>query len=155
MQYKSKSKVRKWKERKWERKEKKEWKKNRRGHRKWKDRKGEKQRKSKVFGKKSIQKAIPCSPSVLLINDDFLLNLSCAEKYVYLAELTAAKKMLALCWKPPHDPLVCHWTSLFMQIFTYRRFQEFMAQNPDCTMNSGSCVIYTHGLGLRLDRAEK
>ena len=70
-----------------------------------------------------IGKIIPCSPSVLLLDYVSLLNLSATEECVYLAGLTAAKKMLALHWKPPHGLLIGHWSNLFMDILHMSDFQ--------------------------------
>lgn len=45
---------------------------------------------------------VPCSPTLLLLNDTASLNLTCISTHILLTGITAAKKMLALRWKPPH-----------------------------------------------------
>ncbi len=81
-------------------------------------------------------KAVPCCPRVLLINDDSQLNFSHKEKVVYLAGLTAAKKMLALRWKPPHDLSICHWSCHQYVICSWKfyiwnfQWQEYMVRDP-------------------------
>ena len=66
---------------------------------------------SKILGK-----TIPCSPRVLLLNDVSAFQLSIREKCVFLSGITAAKKLLALRWKPPHDLSEKHWFNLWMEI---------------------------------------
>ena len=57
---------------------------------------------------------IPCSPGILLLNDTSLLNLSSTRTHILLAGLTAAKKMLALRWKPPHTLTRAQWLQTFL-----------------------------------------
>ena len=59
---------------------------------------------------------IPCSPEILLLNDTSLLNLSSTRTHTLLAGLTAAKKMLALRWKPPHTLTRAQWLQTFLSI---------------------------------------
>ncbi len=47
--------------------------------------------------------SIPFSPSVVILNDLSDIQLNKMEKQVFLAGLTAAKKIVATKWKPPHS----------------------------------------------------
>ena len=66
---------------------------------------------SKILGR-----TIPCTPQVLLLNDVSGLQFSIGEKCVFLSGITAAKKLLALRWKPPHDLSEKHWVNMWMEI---------------------------------------
>ena len=59
---------------------------------------------------------IPVSPALLLLNDDSSLNLSLQHKRILWAGLTAAKRMLALRWQPPHSLAWQHWANSFLEI---------------------------------------
>ena len=59
---------------------------------------------------------IPCSPKILLLNDTSSLNLPSTRIRILLAGLTAAKRMLALRWKPPHALTRTQWSQSFLSI---------------------------------------
>lgn len=59
---------------------------------------------------------VPCSPIVLLLNDTTPLKLTCLKRRLLLTGITAAKKMLALCWKPPHKLRKPHWINTYIDI---------------------------------------
>lgn len=46
--------------------------------------------------------SIPSRPNVSLLNDDSVINVTKSQRRLLLLGLTAAKKLLALRWKPPH-----------------------------------------------------
>lgn len=54
---------------------------------------------------------IHCSPAVMLLND---IQIPLPQKKVFLAGLTAAKKILALRWQPPHTLTHRHWMNTFL-----------------------------------------
>ena len=55
-------------------------------------------------------------PYVHLLNDDTGLDTGSNSRKIWLAGLTAAKKMLAQRWKPPHDISPTHWLHNFLNI---------------------------------------
>ncbi len=55
---------------------------------------------------KMIEYPIPVNPSILLLNDDSLLNFSKLQKTVWQ---TSAKKLLAQHWLPPHSLDMYKW----------------------------------------------
>lgn len=63
-----------------------------------------------------LSTAIRPSPSVLLLNDVSQLHLRAAQKHVFFSGLTAAKKLLALRWKPPHTLSFRQWALTFLDI---------------------------------------
>ena len=54
---------------------------------------------------------IPCSPIILLLNDFTELVLTMRQRRWLLLGLTAAKKMIAQRWKPPHTLSYQQWVS--------------------------------------------
>lgn len=64
---------------------------------------------------------IPLSPSLLLLNDDSTLELSLQQRRILWAGLTAAKKMLALRWQPPHNLPWQQWANSFLDIVMLER----------------------------------
>ncbi len=56
-----------------------------------------------------IDYPIPVNPSILLLSDNSLLNLSKLQITVWLAGLTSAKKLLAQHWLSPHSLDMCKW----------------------------------------------
>ena len=63
-----------------------------------------------------IQITVPVSICVLVLNDLSTLNLSKFKKRVIFAGLTAAKKMIATRWKPPHSLTVKAWILSFLDV---------------------------------------
>uniref|UniRef100_A0A3Q3AUI9 Reverse transcriptase domain-containing protein n=1 Tax=Kryptolebias marmoratus TaxID=37003 RepID=A0A3Q3AUI9_KRYMA len=64
---------------------------------------------------------ISLSPSLFLLNDDSTLELSSQQKRMLWAGLTAAKKMLALRWQPPHLLPWQQWANSFLDIVMMER----------------------------------
>lgn len=58
----------------------------------------------------------PMAPAVHLLNDDSRLGLLEKTRKVWLAGLTAAKKIVVQCWKCPHDIARVHWLWSFLDI---------------------------------------
>ena len=56
------------------------------------------------------------SPSLFLLNDISQLTLNSKHKRTFLAGLTAAKKMVAMRWKPPHNLTFRQWALTFLDI---------------------------------------
>ena len=63
-----------------------------------------------------LEADIPCSNKILLLNDTSSLNLSSTRICILLAGLTAAKRMLALGWKPLHTLTRNQWLRSFLSI---------------------------------------
>lgn len=65
-----------------------------------------------------IETKIPCLPHILLLNDDTSLSLTLHRKRVLFADLTAAKKMLVMRWKPPHRLSIHQWKLSLYEVLT-------------------------------------
>ena len=63
-----------------------------------------------------IEGAIPHSQCLLLLNDTSSLKLTVNSKRLLLAGLTAAKRMIAYRWKPPHELSMTEWLSSYRDI---------------------------------------
>ena len=63
-----------------------------------------------------ISMTIPISIPVLLLNDFSSLSMSKELKCIVLAGLTAAKRMLAVRWKPPHSLSRRQWLLAFLDV---------------------------------------
>ena len=63
-----------------------------------------------------INDTIPVTISVLILNDLSAPQLSNMQKHAVFAGLTAAKKMMATRWKPPHDLSIRTWTLSFLDV---------------------------------------
>ena len=50
-------------------------------------------------------------PALLLLNDDTRFKIAEEEWKLWLAGMTAAKKITVLRWLPPHELLIKHWLS--------------------------------------------
>lgn len=59
---------------------------------------------------------VPYCPKLLLLNDTSYLNLSPHQVLTLLVGLTAAKKMLALRWQPPHSLSRNQWLQTLLDI---------------------------------------
>lgn len=68
-----------------------------------------------------LEVTIPLSPTLLLLNDDSSLELSPQQMRILWAGLTAAKKMLALRWQPPHTLSWQQWANSFLDIVMMER----------------------------------
>lgn len=78
----------------------------------------------------------PLSPTLVLLNDDANLELSLQQRRILWAGLTAAKKMLALRWQPPHTLTWQQWANSILDIVMMERSvarvhgEEKTAENP-------------------------
>ena len=63
-----------------------------------------------------IELEVPCLPHILLLNDDSTLNIISHKKRIFLAGLTAAKKMLVMRWKSPHNLNIHRWKTSFYEV---------------------------------------
>ena len=61
---------------------------------------------------------IPVNPQTLILNNLSTINASQCEKRILLAGLTAAKKIIAVRWKPPHTLNISHWYHLSGNIYS-------------------------------------
>ena len=59
---------------------------------------------------------VPCSPITLLLIDLSQLGLNSLKSRLFLAGLTAAKKLVATRWKPPHTLARRAWVLMFLDI---------------------------------------
>ena len=73
---------------------------------------------SKVAAKLSelVSVTIPVTIPVLLLIDLSQVNITKLKKRTVLAGLTAAKKLIALRWKPPHSLTIRHWALTFLDV---------------------------------------
>lgn len=58
----------------------------------------------------------PLSPSVFILDDLSDIQLNKTQKRVFLAGLTAAKKIVATRWKPPHSLNKQYWVLTFIDV---------------------------------------
>ncbi len=65
---------------------------------------------------KILNKEVPCCPVLCLLNDNSKFPLSVHEKRIWLSGLTAAKKVLVVRWKPPHNLSLDQWWHLLIDI---------------------------------------
>ncbi len=56
------------------------------------------------------------SPSVFILNDVSQSHLTCTHRSIFFAGLTAAEKMVATRWKPPHTLTCRQWALTFLDI---------------------------------------
>lgn len=59
---------------------------------------------------------LPCSPDRLILNDLSGLGLTLDERRALLAGITAAKKLVATRWKPPHSLSFRAWVLTYLDI---------------------------------------
>ena len=59
---------------------------------------------------------VPPSPAILLLNDLSTLGLTPLKSCALLARLTAAKKKVAMRWKPPHTLSFRAWVLMYLDI---------------------------------------
>lgn len=59
---------------------------------------------------------LPCSLATLILNDLSRLGLTLDKRRVFLAGLTAAKKLVATRWKPPHSLSFRAWVLTYLDI---------------------------------------
>ena len=69
-----------------------------------------------------LSKQIPYSPTFLLLNDTSNLDLPAKLKRLLLAGLTAAKRLIACRWKPPHLLSLKKWLLDFIDIAIMERW---------------------------------
>lgn len=63
-----------------------------------------------------LQVTVPLAPSVLILNELSQLSLQKFQERVFLSGLTAAKKMVATRWKPPHTLTLRQWVLSFLDV---------------------------------------
>ena len=59
---------------------------------------------------------LPMDPFVHLLNDDSRLSLTEKSQKIWLAGLTASRKIIVQRWKPPHDISKTHWLRSFLDM---------------------------------------
>jgi len=62
-----------------------------------------------------IGRKLPLDPALLLLNDDSRFNISEVERKLRLAGMTAAKKIIFLRWRPPHQLSMKHWLQALLE----------------------------------------
>ena len=65
---------------------------------------------------KLIKIRLPCLPPTIILNDLSELGLTLDKKRAFLAGLTAAKKVVATRWKPPHSLSFRAWVLTYLDI---------------------------------------
>ena len=83
---------------------------------------------------------IPPSPSVLLLNDISQLHLRAPQKRVFFSGLTAAKKLLASRWKPPHMLSLRQWALTFLDIVYLELSTARLHGAREDNVNMWSCI---------------
>lgn len=68
-----------------------------------------------------LEVTIPLLPTSLLLNDDSSLELSLQQRRILWTGLTAAKKMLASRWQPPHTLSRQQWANSFLDVVMMER----------------------------------
>ena len=63
-----------------------------------------------------LERTIPCSPTILLLNDFTGLDLSLMHQRWFLVGLTAAKKLIAQRWKAPHALSNQNWVNTVIDL---------------------------------------
>ena len=63
-----------------------------------------------------VSVTIPVTIPVLLLIDLSEVNITKLKKLIVLAGRTAAKKLIALRWKPPHSLTIRHWALTFLDV---------------------------------------
>lgn len=63
-----------------------------------------------------IGRKLPLEPALLLLNDDSRFNIAEVERKLWLASMTAAKKMIVLRWLPPHQLSIKHWLQALLEV---------------------------------------
>lgn len=63
-----------------------------------------------------IDDTVPVTICVLILNNLSILNVSKLKKRVIFAGLTAAKKMVATRWKPPHSLTTQSWIPFLLDV---------------------------------------
>lgn len=86
-----------------------------------------------------MDRTVPCSTSLLLLHDISSLKLTINNSRLLLAGLTAAKRMIACCWKPPHTLSIKEWLSSYKDIaqleLTTAQLHSAKIQNISCWSN--------------------
>ena len=72
----------------------------------------------KVVDKMSdlIGRKFPLDPALLLLNDDSRSKIAEVERKLWLAGMTAAKKIIVLRWLPPHQLSIKHWLQALLEV---------------------------------------
>lgn len=83
-----------------------------------------------------LEISVPLSPSLLLLNDDSTLELCLQQRHILWAGLTAAKRMLALRWQPPHNISWQQWADSFLDIVMLERSVARMHAASQKTINA-------------------
>lgn len=63
-----------------------------------------------------IGKPVPLEPIPLLLNDDSHMGLNARQRKIWLAGLTAAKKLVVQRWIPPHKLYTKKWLEYFLDV---------------------------------------
>ena len=59
---------------------------------------------------------LPLEPALLLLNDDSRIKIAEIERKLWLAGMTAAKKIIVLRWLPPHQLSIKHWLQALLEV---------------------------------------
>ena len=87
---------------------------------------------------------VPCSPQILLLNDDSTLSIPVNQKRVFFAGITAAKKILVSRWKPPHSLSIRKWKISFLNVLSLEisiaRTNGAKMQSIDALLNAAEKI---------------
>lgn len=79
-----------------------------------------------------IDDTVPVAIHVLILNNLSNFNISKPKKRVILAGLTAAKKLIATRWKPPHSLTTHSWILSFLDVI----YMELSTAFNENTLNT-------------------
>ena len=63
-----------------------------------------------------VGRQLPLSPALLLLNDDSNCKMSERGRKLWLASMTAAKKLIVLRWLPPHQLSTRRWLQNLLEV---------------------------------------
>lgn len=63
-----------------------------------------------------VENKLPLDPALLLLNDDSRFKIPEVKRKLWLAGMTAAKKMIVLRWLPPHQLSIKHWLQVLLEV---------------------------------------
>ena len=92
-----------------------------------------------------ISETVPVTIPVLLLNDLSALRVPVCQKHVMLACLTAAKKIIAVRWKPSHTLTIRQWVLTFLDV----TYMELSTARINEAKEAVVSVCFLHTLGSK------
>lgn len=90
-----------------------------------------------------IHETVAVNTRVLVLNDMSVFNISMLKKRVILAGLTAAKKLIATRWKPPHSLSIKAWTLSFLDVVYMELSTARINGANESTLNTWRSTVVT------------